>query len=105
MEVSELLGLSRKVLERAIAEAKILGGTVARGRRMLTLGEIHTIKGKLGVRLWRDPKTGPPAVVAVVNFKGGVSKTSTAMHLGPYLSLKDYRTLMIDSDAQGSLTT
>lgn len=38
MEVSELLGLSRKALERAIAEAKILGGTVARGRRMLTLG-------------------------------------------------------------------
>jgi chromosome partitioning protein len=103
--VSELLGLSRKALERAIEEGKIPGGTVAHGRRMFTLGKIHIIKGRLGVRLWRDPKTGPPAVVAVVNFKGGVSKTSTAVHLGPYLALKGYRTLMIGSDAHGSLTT
>ena len=104
-EVSELLGLSRKTLERAIEEGKIPGGTVARGRRMFTLEEIHTVQEKLGLRPWRDPKTDPPVVVAVANFKGGVAKTSTAVHLGQYLALKGYRTLMIDIDAQGSLTT
>lgn len=48
MEVSELLGLSRKALERAIEAGKIPGGTVAHGRRMFTLGKIHIIKGRLG---------------------------------------------------------
>lgn len=72
-EVSELLGLSRKTLERAIEEGKIPGGTVARGRRMFTLEEIHTVQDKLGLRPWRDPKTDPPVVVAVANFKGGVA--------------------------------
>jgi hypothetical protein len=74
-EVSELLELSRKALERAIEHGKIPSGTVARRRRMFTLGKIHTIKGKFGVRLWRDPKTGPPAVIAVVNFKGGCPRS------------------------------
>jgi chromosome partitioning protein len=44
------------------------------------------------------------AVIAVANFKGGVSKTTTTAHLAQGLSLKGYRVLLIDLDAQGSLT-
>lgn len=104
-EVSELLGVSRKTLERAIDDGKIPEGARGRGRRLFTLEELHTIQDKLGLKPWRNPKTDPPVVVAVANFKGGVAKTSTAVHLGQYLALKGYRTLMVDIDAQGSLTT
>ncbi len=104
-EVSELLNLSRKTLERHIDDGKVPGGErLANGRRMFTLEEIHTIQEKLGLRPWREPED-PPVVVSIANFKGGVAKTSTAIHLGQYLALRGYRTLMIDIDAQGSLTT
>src|SRR5512136_1711505 len=41
-EVSELLGLSRKTLERGIDDGKFPGGErVATGRRLFTLEEVH----------------------------------------------------------------
>ena len=43
--------------------------------------------------------------IAVANFKGGVSKTTTAMILAQGLSLRGHRVLAIDIDPQGSLTT
>lgn len=105
-EVSELLGVSRKTLERGIDEGKLPGGErVATGRRLFSLEEIHHIQGSLDLLPWRDSATDPPIVIAVANFKGGVAKTSTAIHLGQYFALRGYRTLMIDTDAQGSLTT
>jgi chromosome partitioning protein len=105
-EVAELLGVSRKTLERGIDDGKMPGGErVATGRRLFSLEEIHKIQEILGLRPWRDPKTDRPIVIAVANFKGGVAKTSTAIHLGQYFALRGYRTLMIDIDAQGSLTT
>jgi chromosome partitioning protein len=105
-EVAELVGVSRKRLERGIDDGKLPGGErVATGRRLFSLEEIHRIQEILGLLPWRDPKTDRPIVVAVANFKGGVAKTSTAIHLGQYFALRGYRTLMIDIDAQGSLTT
>jgi chromosome partitioning protein len=37
-------------------------------------------------------------VVAVTNGKGGVAKTTTAVHLGHYAAKEGFRTLLIDSD-------
>lgn len=43
-------------------------------------------------------------VISIINQKGGVGKSTTALALGSGLSLKGYRTLFIDLDAQGNLT-
>ena len=43
-------------------------------------------------------------VIALANHKGGVSKTSTALAIGTGLSLKGYRVLFVDMDAQSNLT-
>jgi cellulose biosynthesis protein BcsQ len=43
-------------------------------------------------------------VVTVINYKGGVGKTTIATGLAAYLAARDKRVLVIDFDYQGSLT-
>lgn len=42
--------------------------------------------------------------IAVINQKGGVGKSTTALAIGAGFILKGYKTLYIDLDAQGNLT-
>lgn len=44
-------------------------------------------------------------VISVVNRKGGVAKTATALTLGAGLKRKGYKVLFIDLDSQGNLTS
>ena len=44
-------------------------------------------------------------IIAVANYKGGVSKTTTVASLGSILSDKGYKVLIVDLDAQSNLTT
>lgn len=42
--------------------------------------------------------------LAIINQKGGVGKSTTALAIGAALSLKGYRVLFVDLDAQGNLS-
>lgn len=44
-------------------------------------------------------------IIAFVNQKGGVAKTTSAVNVGAGLSIRDKRVLLIDLDPQGNLTT
>ena len=74
------------------------------GKREFTLSEVRQ-----WTRSYRKDKMraadARAICIAVANFKGGVSKTTSAMILAQGLSLRGHRVLAIDIDPQGSLTT
>jgi len=104
-EVAELLGTNADTLARRLKKKPELPQGEELGRkRLFSLAELHAIQADMGLLPRRDAATDAPITIAVCNFKGGVAKTTTSIHLGQYLALKGYRVLMLDLDAQASLT-
>jgi len=79
------------------------GTQVTQRRREFTLAEIHSLQRAFNLQPKRPPGQ-PPLTLSVCNFKGGVAKTTQTAHLAQYLCLMGYRVLVIDLDAQASLT-
>lgn len=79
-------------------------GESARKRGNVSVAEARSYARQYREPFLRSSKTNA-ITIAVANFKGGVSKTTTAMTLAQGLSLRGHNVLAIDLDPQGSLTT
>lgn len=106
------ISTAAKLVERtasAIREAERDGRLPARerapsGHRLpYTLVELDVMREVFGTRPWRAAED-EPAIIAVANFKGGVGKSTIALHLAQHFAIKGYRTLLIDCDSQASTT-
>lgn len=112
-EAAHYLGVTPNNLKRLHLEGKgptpqIGGG----GRRSYSAQQIVELRHYLDKNGRSDAKKYVPSrklgeklqVIAVVNFKGGSGKTTTATHLAQHLALTGHRVLAIDLDPQASLS-
>lgn len=111
-EVATLLG----VTEAYIRQVALKGQgpepeTTTNGKRLYSLEQVLELRmhlGEKGRKKWINPRRieGEECqIIAITNFKGGSSKTSTTIHLGHWLALRGYRVLAVDMDPQASLTS
>ncbi len=71
-------------------------------RRVYNYNETNQIR-----RLLKRDASHPASCVSIIfsNLKGGVGKTSHALHLSHYAARQGFRVLMVDLDPQATLTT
>lgn len=109
-EVAQLLDVTEAYIRQVAAKDQGPVPELANGRRLYTLEQILELRMMLsanGRKKWMNPRrvgSEQCQIIAVTNFKGGSSKTSTTIHLGHYLALRGYRVLAVDLDPQASLT-
>lgn len=104
--VSALTGLDIKQVDYRTKKGDLPAGSIppTTRRRVFSLPEVRQwCKAIRGPKL--KPVGGEAVTLVVANFKGGVTKTSTAMALAQGLALRGHRALLIDADAQASATS
>jgi len=111
IEAAKLIGVADAYLRQISLQGKgPQPATSSGGRRSYTLDQINELRSVLeeGSKSKRyvphRRENEHCQVLAVVNFKGGSGKTTTASHLAQYLALQGYRVLAVDLDPQASLT-
>lgn len=106
-QLGALCGLDARQVDYRVRKGGVLpSGTLnaAGTRREFKASEVCQWSREFRAANMR-PDNLPAMVVTLANFKGGVSKTTTAMTLAQGLSVRGHRVLAIDCDPQGSLTT
>lgn len=103
-DACRMIGRSVQTLRDLEKEGKIPPSKLDNtGKRTYSLGAINNLRDYFGTRPSK-PTPQDTAILAVANFKGGVSKTTTAINAAHYFALKGYKVLFIDGDSQGSGT-
>jgi chromosome partitioning protein len=105
-QVARLAGVEPKQMTYLAKRGDLPAGShEANGaRRMFTLAEARQYVTRLS-KIPKRPDGAPGATIAIVNFKGGSTKTTTAFNLAQGLTLRGRRVLICDLDPQASSTT
>ncbi len=113
-EVAQFLGVSQSTLKKLHLEGKgPLPQTSSSGRRSYSAEQMAELRQYLDQHGRSEARNYVPyrrpgeklQVIAVVNFKGGSGKTTTAAHLAQYMALTGHRVLAVDLDPQASLSS
>ena len=107
-QAAELIGCSPDLIVSLESEGKLdfPMRRVRRGSvntRVLNYNEVNRIREALDLRPSK-PAGARCKRIVVQNLKGGVAKSTHAIHLAHYLAVKGYKVLMVDADPQGTTT-
>lgn len=105
-KAAEMIGRSSESIREAEASGRLPQPELSATNRRVgyTLPEVNNMRRVFGTLPWRS-ETDEPVILSVQNFKGGVGKSTIAVHTAHYLALKGYRVLLVDCDPQGSSTS
>lgn len=105
-QLAAMCGLEKGSLSHRLSKGDLPAGRLNKSgsRREFNLAEARTWVRETR-RDFLRPGGAEAVTISIGNFKGGVSKTTTAVTLAQGLSLLGHRVLVIDTDPQGSLTT
>lgn len=105
-QMAGITGLDNKQVDYRAKKGDLPSGQMSTPghRRVFSLSDVRAWSREL-----RKPKLRPEGAEALTivaaNFKGGVTKTTTAVTLAQGLSMRGHKVLVIDADPQGSATT
>ena len=105
-EAAKLIGRSPAWLRDAELGAPFkgrIGREVDSNWRVYSLEDVNALREHAGTRPARG--LAGTQILAMLNFKGGASKTTTTHLFSHYLAMAGYRILLVDLDPQGSLTS
>jgi len=105
-EASELVGRSASAIRDAESSGRLSAPDLGDNNRRLgfTQKQLNEMRALFGTQPYRSDED-EPSIIACSSFKGGVGKSTTAVHMAQNLALKGYRVLLVDSDPQGSATS
>lgn len=104
-QVATVCGLEKAQMDYRVKKGDLPTGSMESGhRRKFGLEDTRTWARSIRSKHIR-PEKAEAITIAVANFKGGVTKTTTAVTLAQGLSLRGHNVLVIDTDPQGSMTT
>lgn len=103
--IAELCKVDKAQIRYLTEKHNLPGGKKVEGSKAkeYSLAETITWSKVLGGFPAR-PEGAPGKVMAVVNYKGGVAKTSTTVAMAQALTLRGLKVLLIDCDGQGTAT-
>lgn len=105
-QLADLCGIDAKQVSYLASRGDLPPGSFHEGakRRSFSLGEARLWVQQIA-KIPPKPEGARAASIAVVNFKGGSTKTTTAFNLAQGLTLMGRKVLLVDLDPQGSATT
>ena len=102
--LADLCNLTKVQFANRMSKSDLPSGNLHGSRREWTLDEamvwINTYRAHL-----KKPNGAAAITIAIANFKGGVSKTTSAVTLAQGLCLRGHKVLLIDLDPQASATS
>lgn len=103
--LAELCEIDRTQIRYLSEKHKLPYGVKVEGSKSLGYPLKDTIQWSKTLRNWPSrPADKPGVAIAIVNYKGGVAKTSTAVTLAQGLTLRGLSVLLVDCDGQGTAT-
>lgn len=107
-QAAELLGCTPALIRQLDTKGEIQPPLrrVNRGKvqsRVLNYNDVNRVR-ELIKRTPRANTSTKAKRISFANLKGGVAKSTHAIHLAHFLAIKGYKVLMIDADPQGTTT-